>query len=219
VRPTTPAAEQYARAKLAAGGSPWRDAGFCVVDLETTGLEPRQDEIVSFAAIPVDGGRVRPGGLVSRIVRPRRMPGAETIRIHGLRPTDLEEAPALADVLDELLAALSGRIMVAHVATIERGFLDRAFREHGVRLRGELVDTARLATTVLGRDDAIGLGDLAGRLGLPVHRPHHAEGDALTTAQAFIALAGLLEARRGPQTVRSLTRAGPGRFTLRALLR
>ena len=35
---------------------------------------------------------------------------------------------------------------------------------------------------------------MAHDLGLPTHRPHHADGDALTTAQAFIALATHLEA-------------------------
>jgi DNA polymerase III epsilon subunit-like protein len=44
-------------------------------------------------------------------------------------------------------------------------------------------------------------------LGLPVHRPHHADGDALTTAQAFIALATHLEVFK-PQTVGSLEGAG-----------
>ena len=46
---------------------------------------------------------------------------------------------------------------------------------------------------------------MARGLGLPVHRPHHADGDALTTAQAFIALATHLE-EFGPQTVGSLVR-------------
>jgi DNA polymerase III subunit epsilon len=92
-----------------------------VVDLETTGLKPRRDKIVSFAAIPVDEARVRPGGLVTGLVRPRRMPPPDAIRIHGLRPADLERAPKLEEVLDQLLEALSGRIVIAHVAWLERG--------------------------------------------------------------------------------------------------
>ena len=145
------------------------------------------------------------------------MPSPEAIRIHGLRPADLEDAPALAEVLDELLAALDGRILVAHVASIEREFLSRAFESHGVRLRGPVVDTARLAASVLGDGNGRnppGLSDVAARLGLPVHRPHHAEGDALTTAQAFLALARRLE-ERGPQTVGSLARGGRRRLLRR----
>jgi len=180
------------------------------VDLETTGLDPQRDEIISYAAIPVDEGRVRPSGLVAGIVRPERMPPPETIRIHGLRPADLEDAPPLDAVLDELLGAMAGRILVAHVAAIEREFLGRALRARGERLSSPVIDTARMAEAVLGRDESgrpLALDVVASRLGLPVHRRHHAEGDALTTAQAFLALARALEKRR-PQTVRSLSRGG-----------
>jgi DNA polymerase-3 subunit epsilon len=195
-----------------AGRTPWRRARFCVVDFETTGLDPRRDEIISYAAIPIDEGRARPGGLVAGLVKPERMPPPETIRIHGLRPADLEHAPPLDAVLDELLAAMAERVLVAHVAAVETEFLGRVLRARGERLRGPVVDTARLAEAVLGADDSrtpLALGDVASRLGLPVHRRHHAEGDALTTAQVFLALARALEKRR-PQTVRSLSRTGRG---------
>lgn len=188
--------------------TPWREARFCVVDLETTGLDPGRDEIISYAAIPVEEGRVRPAGLVAGIVRPTRMPPPETIRIHGLRPADLEDAPPLEAVLDELLAAMADRVLVAHVAAVETAFLGRALRERGEELGSPVVDTARLAETVLGAGEhGPALDDVASRLGLPVHRRHHAEGDALTTAQVFLALARRLE-DRGTQTVRSLARGG-----------
>jgi DNA polymerase-3 subunit epsilon len=188
--------------------TPWREARFCVVDLETTGLDPGRDEIISYAAIPVEEGRVRPAGLVAGIARPTRMPPPETIRIHGLRPADLEDAPPLEAVLDELLEAMADRVLVAHVAAVETAFLGRALRNRGEELRGPVVDTARMAHAVLGGGDhAPALDDLASHLGLPVHRRHHAEGDALTTAQVFLALATRLDRRR-PQTVRSLSRAG-----------
>lgn len=211
MRPSTPTAAKYERAALPAGTTPWRLAAFCVVDLETTGLDPRSDEIISFAAIPVDEGRVRPGGLVTGLVRPRRMPRPDTMRIHGLRPADLETAPLLQEVLDRMLASLSGRLLVAHVAWVEEQFLDGAFRGHGLRLRGDAIDTAQLAEAVLGPDpagDPLPLSAVASRLGLPVHRPHHADGDALTTAQVFIALASRLELERRPLTVHSLTHLG-----------
>ena len=53
----------------------------------------------------------------------------------------------------------------------------------------------------------IGLTRLATALNLPAHRPHQADGDALTTAQAFLALAAHLDAM-SPQTVGSLQRNG-----------
>jgi DNA polymerase-3 subunit epsilon len=138
------------------------------------------------------------------------MPGADTIRIHGLRETDLADAPPLSDLLDGLLEALTGTAIVAHVVAVERSFLGVALRGQGLELRNPLVDTAeldqelrRLAREPSAATEPVGLSDMARSLGLPVHRPHHADGDALTTAQAFIALATHLEAF-GPQTLGSL---------------
>ena len=211
MRPASAAAAAYREARLPARRTPWREASFCVVDLETTGLDPRRDAIVAWSAVPVDGGRVVLAGAREGLVRPPREVPAESIRIHGLRELDLAGAPALEDAVDALLEAMAARVLVAHAAWVERAFLRRALRSRGTRLRRPTVDTSMLGRLwLLDRDgDApvmLSLGALATALALPVHRPHRAAGDALTTAQAFIALATHLE-RRGRQTVGSLADA------------
>ena len=206
--------------------TPWREADFCVVDIETTGLDPAEHEIVSFAALHIAGGRLRLDDALYQLVRPRRMPGRETIVIHGLRSADLADAPPLSEALDGLLEALTGRAMVAHVASIEGGFLGAAFRDSGIRLINPIVDTAALAAELFRVRDRVpprplGLGPLADALGLPVHRPHEADGDALTTAQVFLALAAHLD-QFAPQTVGSmerLSRPTSDRVPLRQALR
>jgi DNA polymerase-3 subunit epsilon len=73
------------------------------------------------------------------------------------------------------------------------------------------VDTAVLGSVWLGRGNGtpgwLSLSELAGALGLPAERPHHALGDALTTAQVFLALATYLDGVRH-ETVGTLARAG-----------
>jgi DNA polymerase-3 subunit epsilon len=231
------AARAYLEAPLPAGGTPWRQATYTVIDFETTGLDPSADEIVSFATVTISGGRVTPGDARYELVRPGRMPDADTIRIHGLREADLAGAPPLSARIDSLLDALTGRVLVAHVAGIETGFLSAALRAHGLNFRNSVVDTAALAVELsrmerrpppVDPDEAPrgiaitspGLGELAHSLGLPVHRPHHAEGDALTTAQVFLALATHLEAFQ-PVTLETLVRISrprSERVTLRSLL-
>jgi DNA polymerase III subunit epsilon len=205
-----PGATAYAKARLPSAATPWREAAFAVVDLETTGLDPRRDEIISFASVPIDEGRIVVGGVRTTTIRPERMPEAQTIRIHGLREVDLADAPPLATAMELILDALCGRALVAHVAWVERGFLERALRQAGLRLAGPVLDTEALARHVLTSSDLpeghrLSLSEAVQRLGLPVHRPHVAEGDALTTAQLFLALASHLE-RTGEQTVGSLAR-------------
>ena len=116
---------------------------------------------------------------------------------------------------------IAGRILVVHTAAIERAFLGRALRRDGVRLRGPLVDTEVLGRLWLHERDGqsrrhVSLAELASLLGLPADRPHDALGDALTTAQVFIALATHLDAGRA-ETIGSLARATARLESLRLL--
>ena len=189
----------------------WRSAGFLVIDVETTGLDVRRDEVISFAGVPVERGRILVGGVVSGLVGPSAPPSASSIRIHGLRAQDLAGAPTGYGALAPLAVALSGRIPVAHAAWIEQGFLGPGLRAAGAALPSRFVDTAllwRLLCVLRGEADP-GVRSLVGiatTLGLPMHRPHEADGDALTTAQVFLALATHLE-RHGRGRVRALAGA------------
>jgi DNA polymerase-3 subunit epsilon len=189
----------------------WRRARFLVVDVETTGLDPARDEIVSFACLPVEDGRVLAAAAVAGLVHPDATPAPSSVEIHGLRAADLAAAPDAAEALRPLAAALRGRIPVAHAAWVERAFLREPLRAFGTRMPRRIVDTAllwRLLSIQRGDGDPgwCALSTVAAGLGLPAHRPHVAEGDALTTAQVFLALATHLAAR-GRGSVRELTGA------------
>jgi DNA polymerase-3 subunit epsilon len=208
-RPRTAAGATYAKARWPAGGTRWREARWCAVDLELSGLDPEHHEIIAYGAVPVRDGRVLLRGAVSGLARPTRPLTESSIRIHGILPADLADAPPLREALEPLLQAMTGHVLVAHAAGVERGFLGPALREQGLRLRGPVLDTAVLGRLWLHERDGsaprhLPLGGLAAALGLPAERPHAALSDALSTAQAFVALATHLDARR-PQTVRSLT--------------
>jgi DNA polymerase-3 subunit epsilon len=186
---------------------PWREAEFCVLDVETTGLDLKRDDIVSYGSALVIGGRIPCGRLVYREVRPGRPVAADALTVHGLRTADLAGAPPIDDVLDDLIGLLSGRVLVAHAAWVERAFLDRALRRRGRRTGRAVVDTAALLRACRLAESGGGtepnLETAARRLDLPVHTPHHALGDAFTTAQLFLALATRLERGRA-LTVRDL---------------
>ena len=197
--------------KLGRRRVPWLEAAWCAVDLELTGLDPEHDEIIAFGAIPIEGGRLKVGESVSGLVRPVREISEESIRIHGIRAADLDAAPTLPDAIGPLAELLEGRVLIAHTAAVERLFLGRALRAHGTRLRGPIADTEVLGRLWLHERDGklwrrLPLTVLASQLGLPAERPHHALGDALTTAQAFIVLATHLDGIHR-QTVATITGA------------
>ncbi|HQR28167.1 MAG TPA: 3'-5' exonuclease [Nocardioides sp.] len=201
-----------------ADGLGWREAELAVIDVETTGLDLRRDEVISIGVVPVRHGRIAADRWY-QVVRPERAIDPEAVKVHALTPGELEAAPPLAGVLPEVRARLRGRVVVAHAAWVERAFLDRALAPSRERLPKELVDTAALARAAGVRRLATHEPDLellARDLDLPVHTPHHALGDALTTAQVLLVLATRLEAAAGDSADRD---PGEPALTVRDLLR
>jgi DNA polymerase-3 subunit epsilon len=177
----------------------WRQAQLLCVDVELTGLDPKTDEVIAFGAVPIDHGRIQVAGVLEGMVRPSAARRAGSVEIHGIMPHDLDGAPPLAEALAPLAAAIAGRTPIVHAAWVERAFLGPALRRAGGRLPRGIIDTAML-WRLLGilRDDVDPgyrqLQQITEALGLPSHHPHQALGDALTTAQVFLALATRLEA-------------------------
>ena len=179
------------------------------LDVETTGLVPTRDRVVSVGWVPVDGDRLDLAGARRFVVRGDDPGGAA--EIHGLTRDDLVAGTPLPEVLSELRAALEGRALVAHHARFDLGFLRAAFREVGERMpRVAVVCTLTLHKRLLRADalaqwpaGALRLWTARERFGLPAGRPHDALGDALACAELYLGQVAELSAS-GPLTLRDL---------------
>lgn len=186
----------------------WRETRFTVIDVETTGLDLHDDEIVSIGAVDVAGARVDVTTSWYQPVRPSVPIETEALKIHALTADELATAPTMPEVVELLGARLRGSVLVAHAAWVERAFLDRALAPLRERVPNGVVDTATLARHCglwhAEGDREINLELLARQLGMPVFTPHHALGDAMTTAVLLLVLATRLEAERGGLRTRDL---------------
>ena len=72
-----------------AGSIPWREANWCAVDLELTGLDPRRDEIIAIGATAVEHGRVVLGKSFYTLVHSSRRSEPGAVLVHKLRVADL----------------------------------------------------------------------------------------------------------------------------------
>jgi len=189
----------------------YRDAEFLACDLETTGLKPDRDEIVSVGWVVVRSGRVRLAEASELVVRTNRSVGGSAT-VHGLLDDALQNGVRLEEALGAFLAALSSRVLLVHHAPLELGFLNAACKRlYGVPLHAQVVDTLELAARRMrqkgleAREGDLRLPNLRARYSLPRYRTHGALSDALGTAELFLALAAEL--------------AGTGKLPLRRLLR
>ena len=186
-----------------AGDTVLADVPLLAMDFETTGLDPQQDEIVSIGIVPMTLARIQSSASRHWIVRPRGALNAESVTFHAITHAQIEGAPDLGAILDELLPALAGCVVVVHCAAIERAFLDAALKARlGEGIEFPVIDTmalearlhrrhkaglfAGLFANLFGRNAAplsIRLADSRARYHLPRYRAHHALTDALATAE------------------------------------
>lgn len=187
----------YYGAGCIAADTPLAEAPLVALDVETTGLDPRRHAIVSLGLVPLNLQRIHCAEARYWVVKPTCELSAESVTFHHITHSDIRHAPRLASVLDELLEALAGKVVVAHYRNIERNFLDQALHQHlGEGLIFPIIDTMELEARLYpkrtvswwgrlrGREPiSIRLADSRLRYGLPLYSAHHALSDALACGE------------------------------------
>ena len=149
---------------------------FAFVDLETCGVSPADDRITEVAIIRVDGDRQVDEW--STLVDPGRPIPPEIQSLTGITDAMVRDAPAFESILPEVARRLEGRVLVAHNARFDYGFLKAAFRRAGERLCAEVLCTVRLSRALFPQHATHRLDALIERHGLPSAERHRALGDA-----------------------------------------
>ncbi len=157
------------------------DGGFAVLDFETTGLfSAGHDRVVEIAVVHVSpSGQLE--GEWETLVNPGRDLGKQSI--HRIKSADILDAPTFEQVAPQLVELLSGRVLVAHNASFDSGFLDGEFHRMGY---SPGVPLAALCTMRLAADIIPGAGrplaDCCSHFDIDLTGAHRAGADALATA-------------------------------------
>jgi DNA polymerase-3 subunit epsilon len=194
-----PRLQAFYAAGAVAGDTPLKDVPLLALDVETTGLNPATDGIVSVGLVPMSLDRIRTSQGRHWLLKPRVPLADEAVTFHGITHQQLREAPDLDDVLGELLAIMAGHVMVVHCRDIERQFLDQGLRRRiGEGIEFPVIDTMEQEACLHRRPPppwwrrlwqpvpppvSIRLAASRERYGLPRYRLHHALSDALASAE------------------------------------
>lgn len=193
----------YYAASCPAGSTPIQQVPLVALDVETTGLDPVRDGIVSIGLVPFTLERIRASQARHWLVKPRVDLAEASVALHGITHSALADAPDLDAVLGELLALLAGQVVVVHCNAVERGFLNGALqRRIGEDIEFPAIDTMALQARVQPGDTrpwlqrllrgpapraSLRLAACREPYGLPRYGLHHALGDALATAELLVA--------------------------------
>jgi len=175
-------------------GADYRAVEFVSLDIETTGLDPVRDEILSIGLVTLKAGQIDLATVAHHLVSPESAIPERSATIHQITDDRAAQGDALTDVLRLVLSRLAGRVLLGHHVRIEREFLDAACRRlYRMPFIVPVADTQALISRWLaqrnqpftGRD--MRLHALRERYGLPRYKAHNALTDAVATAELFCA--------------------------------
>ncbi len=166
---------------------------YLVIDLELTGLDPKQHEIVSVAWVVIDNQCIKMSE--SQYFINKDVKSLEQSPVfHGISTDSVAQGQSLQSILMSLSAHFSDCILVFHNAMLDWGFLKLALKNAGVTQRPKLIiDTLQIEkkrllqhTSDIKLDD-LTLNECRNRYDLPSYQCHHALTDAQATAELLLA--------------------------------
>lgn len=139
-----------------------------LVDIETTGFDPRSDRVIEIAAALMRGPELVE--TFETLVDPGCAIPPEIVRLTGITDAEVQGAPSPDAAASALADFVGGRDVVAHNAPFDRGFLVRLAGTG--RFPGEWIDTLQLSLIAFPRLSSHRLRDLAEAFGgaPPAHR-------------------------------------------------
>ncbi len=159
---------------------------WCVVDVESSGLDVRRDRLLAIGSVPVDAKRVLIGDAFHRLLRQAEPSSTPNILIHRISGTQQLDGDEPADVLLDFLEHIGATPLVAFHARFDAFMLRRAMQSVlGVRLRCRWLDLAVLAPALHPETQAPSrsLDEWLARYGIVTYQRHDALADAVATAQ------------------------------------
>ena len=166
---------------------------YLVIDLELTGLDPKQHEIVSVAWVLIENQCIK--NSQSQHIFNKEVKSLEQSPVfHGISTDSVAQGQSLQSILMSLSAHFSDCILVFHNAMLDWGFLKLALKNAGITQRPKLIiDTLQIEKKRLLQHasdiklDDLTLNECRNRYDLPSYHCHHALTDAQATAELLLA--------------------------------
>ncbi len=157
---------------------------FIVFDLETTGLNPSQHEIIEIGAVKIKAGEKIDE--FKSFINPGVKIPAKITEITGINDRMVKDAPTLKKVIKEFIEFAGDGVLVAHNADFDYGFIRTALENLKIdRDDYTVLDTLGLARAVVKDSKNYKLNTLAKYFDVDLENHHRALDDAAATAEVL----------------------------------
>jgi len=175
--------DDTARASYGAGDADIETGEFCIFDIETTGLSANTCGITEIGAVIYKAGEV--ADVFNTFVDPGQHIPENITQLTGITDEMVAGAPCEKDAVEAFLKFAGGRILIAHNASFDTGFIRRVCTDNGMPFENSYLDTVALSKFLNPELKRHRLDSLKDHYGLPDFNHHRASDDAEMLAAIF----------------------------------
>jgi DNA polymerase-3 subunit epsilon len=170
---------------------PLADMRWCVVDVETGGLDAARDPLLAIGAVAIEHGRIALDASLEIGLTQLQSTAAANILIHGISGSEQRAGQVPHEALLSWLEFAQGAPRVAFHAAFDQTVLQRAVREQlGLSIAAPWFDAAVVAPLLFPEvaPHCRHLDDWLAHFGIAVYARHGALADAYATAELWLVL-------------------------------
>ena len=190
------------------------DTEYCILDIETTGLSFRTEKITELGAVIYKNGEIIDE--FECFVNPEKPIPEEVEKVTNITDDMVKDAETIETILPKFLDFIGDRIIVAHNADFDVGFIKYNAEKIGIKLENTYIDTLRLAKDLFPDYKKYKLGIIAENLGIKVDVAHRALDDVITLTKVFKVMQNML-IEKGAKTVEDINILESGKADFKKL--
>jgi DNA polymerase-3 subunit epsilon len=169
---------------------------YVVYDTETTGLNPKKDEILSIGAVKIKNNKILTSKTFEIYLKPSGDIDKKSITIHHIRPCDLQNASEAREAIEKFLHFIGPRPLVGYYLEFDIAMIEKYVKPWlGIKLPNRQIEVSGLyfdkktALIAQGHID-LRFDIIMQDLHIPNMGQHNAVNDAIMTAMIFLKLKG-----------------------------
>lgn len=171
---------------------------YIVLDIETTGLNSRSDEIIEIGAVKIADHQVV--DTFSRLIKPQFPISKFITNLTGITNEMVSDADDIETVLTDFLLFINDAILIGHNVNFDLGFIKNNFERHlGICLENQSLDNLRYARKILPQLSSHKLKDCVSYFNIFQETAHRALDDAQATYEVFEHLRHMYEKENGSE--------------------
>jgi len=171
-----------------------RSGEYVVFDTETTGLNPKRDEILSIGAVKIKDNRILASQTFEVFMKNSQSINSKSIQIHGIRPCDVENSISAQQGIIEFLNFIGSRVLIGYYLEFDVKMVNRYIKPMlGITLPNKIIEVSeiyfdkKIAFIPQGNID-LRFDTILKNCAIPDMGVHNAVNDAIMTAMIFLKL-------------------------------